>query len=785
VCALGVLCGAKVAMAGTHGVVFIHGTGDYPGTFSCSGSGSGTVCTVPNAINYWTQGEIDSIRNGRAYAVVGFNGGSCAPWARGGEYGVNDPNSFKGTCNDPSGQGNGDVIASQIATFINTAGVTDLVIVTHSGGSNYARYILQNYTKNTNYGTIHGVTKRVVTIAATTLGTYLANEADTGVITSFIASMVGYGGEGVRFIRTDNMQTYNSAGSFFGGINNPVQGVNFYSTGGTSGSTCYGVKVWGVCVGVTGPTLGGSSCDSWIDDVGLLALHTMYLNTNDSGTARNSCSDGFISCMGAQRLGNNFAFNQKQDHNQSRRQCNGLDVQVRNTVSHAETGFSYDGYTAAQASPTQLDACGFSQAMYTEPQCSTSADCSWVGGGPCEGGFCTGYKPYGSYQCQGAYYSCNSWYGASHLTCVDNTCVTTCSQNSDCASRGAGSACLAGGYCGYAAGYTAGCPKSWLGDGYCDWDCVAIYGNDATPTWDSTGTKVTSWGSTSDCSNTSTGASEGVYAWSDAPFNGETAYNNADYTTYFTDPMAGGSHAISNCPQSLIGDGTCDECALALYGTDNNDCLPSQVTQCAGMQSYKPPYGGNTSNALSNNGWLEKSGGVYTYVPSVVVSISGVAGDGTCELGECGSSVTWPGTGQCATSADCASGFVCTNGGCSTSASGNDCSVTYGVPARTCATNADCTGNSCVTTGTCSVSGNTCKSTADCTGGSDTCANVTSTCLITGESCTGDSSCSVPSGATSTCGSGVCSCTSSSDCSGGAACNSGTCAQTITTSLCR
>jgi hypothetical protein len=31
----------------------------------------------------------------------------------------------------------------------------------------------------------------------------------------------------------------------------------------------------------------------------------------------------------------------------------------------------------------------------------------------------------------------------------------------------------------------------------------------------------------------------------------------------------------------------------------------------------------------------------------------------------------------------------------------------------------------------------------------------------------------------------VCSCTTSNDCSGGAACNSGVCAATVTTSLCR
>ena len=59
-----VLVSARPAFAtSAYGVVFIHGTGDYPGTMSCSGQN----CTVPAAYggsNYWEAGEVASIANG-------------------------------------------------------------------------------------------------------------------------------------------------------------------------------------------------------------------------------------------------------------------------------------------------------------------------------------------------------------------------------------------------------------------------------------------------------------------------------------------------------------------------------------------------------------------------------------------------------------------------------------------------------------------------------------------------------------------------------------------------
>ena len=738
---LGALVGARSALAASsvHGVVFIHGTGDSPvagqktastTALTCTANLNGSVgtsCYAPAAYggsNYWESGEVASIAQGRPFAVVGFYGGSCAPWPQSSNTFGTATGDFYNTadsttqCPLATGVGNGDIIAAQIQQFISANNLTELTIVTHSGGSNQARYLLDNYTRNSYYTNIKNITQRVITIAGTTDGTYLANEVFSGSITSFIGGLVGYGGEGVNLLRTNYMNTFNTSSSFLGPKVNPVSGVNFYSTGGTSKSTCYGVTVWGVCIGVTAQTLGtsatgGISCDSLVDDVALLALHDLWLDTNDSSTYRNSCSDGFISCQGSQALGNTFAYSGGQDHNQSRRQCNNLDVNVRGYVTSSAKGFDYGG-ASSQINPHQLDACGF-----------------------------------GTY-----------------------AAVTS------------GSRTIA---------WTEGCTTAQLGNGNCDWDCVALYGNDAVVTqWDSTGTKPLAWG-TSDCTandetyngttyltnSTDPFAENGTYTTSSGTyqtaFNGYTCtgtsaqcggYSPSSYQ-WFYDPnytSNGNDLYVGYCPQSWIGDGTCDECVLALYGQDGMDCAPGHIVQCGGIVTAAQPYKGSSyyyyNNPIYNEGTPSNGGESWLEW----ASMPAVSGDGVCENTECTASVTFPGTAQCSVNSDCASG-TCVNGGCTTQ--GADCSATWAVQPRTCATNADCTGNSCQTaTGTCLITGTACTSDANCpTSGTDMSGNAWS--------------------ATSTCGSGICSCTTSNDCSGGAACNSGTCASSVTQSLCR
>jgi hypothetical protein len=752
-----ILAGAKSAFASSGGVVFIHGTGDYPGAMTCSGNN----CVVSSAVTgYWTQGEITSVANGRPYAVVGYAGGACAPWAPGTTTGlaagsVSDGNYYGSACttssNNTTGlnltggsgtgqaQSNGDVIAAQIAYFLaHNTGVTEITIVTHSGGSNQGRYILENYSRNANYTKVHSLTKRLVTIAGTTLGTYLANETFSGGITSFLGGLLGYEGEGVNMLRTNYISTYNGSSSYFGGANkSPVQGVGVYSTGGVSSTFCAGVTIFGACIGAKLPTLGGSSCDSYADDLGLLALHDLYL-AGSSNPGTDGCSDGFIPCPSSQAMGNTFSYNTKQDHNQSRRQCNNLDVAIRGyaTGNGLPSGFDYADLTAGQVPPTQIDACEFS-----------------VG-----------------------------------LPVVNSH--------------------------GSTVGYTAGCPATSLGNGICDWDCVALYGHDATPTWSGAAgsSTVTAWGASDDCTSTTNNTSStyggvtylatSASVWGESnqnqtnysvsylntylnssgtayytQFDGQTCDNSASCNascgsgsgascTWYTDPNYATTTSAGYCPPSWFNDGNCDECMLALAGSDGTDCLPGHVTFCGGIQAEYQTL----ENAFANRTTPRASNPVYNELnPSSPSSgyqgwspMPASGGDGICESSECGASVTFSGTSQCNTSSDCHSGFSCQNGGCTSTASGAtaDCTASYNLPPRTCATNSDCTGNACQTS--------------------------TGTCLITGGACTTDANCPVPGGATSTCnGSGVCSCTTSADCSGGAACNSNACATSVTSSLCR
>jgi len=62
---------------------------DYPGTMSCTGSGAERRVPGRRRVErlLGPPASSKSVANGRPYAVVGFNGGSCAPWAKGGEYG--------------------------------------------------------------------------------------------------------------------------------------------------------------------------------------------------------------------------------------------------------------------------------------------------------------------------------------------------------------------------------------------------------------------------------------------------------------------------------------------------------------------------------------------------------------------------------------------------------------------------------------------------------------------------------------------------------------------------
>ena len=148
----GTLFGAKEALAASsvHGVAFVHGTGDYPGTQSCSGTGTGFSCTVSNAVsNYWNQSYINSVRGGRPYAVTGHHGGTMTPWINASPY-KNNGDTTTGSAYEVAAQLN-RFLAGPDGIYGNADDITDLAVETHSGGSNVMRYILQHPTTNTDF----------------------------------------------------------------------------------------------------------------------------------------------------------------------------------------------------------------------------------------------------------------------------------------------------------------------------------------------------------------------------------------------------------------------------------------------------------------------------------------------------------------------------------------------------------------------------------------------------------------------------------------------------------
>jgi hypothetical protein len=810
---------AAASGTATHGWVFVHGTGDYPvagqttvsttlsqSVFPCVATpngGVGTSCYAPAAYggsNYWEANEIAAITNGDPFVVVGYNGGSCAPWPLGASN-ENVPDQADGTyaytstakrCPLPSSVGNADIIAGQVIQFMNNnPGMNQLQWVTHSGGSNLARYIFNNYTRNTNFGTLWDDTWMVVTLAGTTEGTYLANEVFASAIpgADLVAGLVGYGGEGVNMLRTTNIGTYNTSTSYLGAIANPLNYVYFYASGGVSTNVCFGAYFWGTCWGVTGPTLGilpsgshtdfsvtGNSCDSELDDLGLLALNDLFMNKNDSSTYRNSCSDGFISCQGAQSLGTTFSFSGGQDHNQSRRTCNNLPQNIHSEVNYFwenvsdnpdPNGFEYSAQSF-NVSPVQLDACGFH-----DYACIVASQDDWNNNG-----------------------------------------------------------------CSNALAWTEGCQLSQLGNGQCDWDCVALYGNDAVVTsWSDApnNTIPLTWAAGGDCAADAGAAPSsplpfaenypqnydggGVDAASLVAFNGysvtgtisgtlngyscsgtypnqtcgnsNTGYCNPATVTpasacynigitspsggqpqaggYYVDPNFGqievttgkssgssngpGYYGAGYCPQSWIGDGTCDECVLALYGADGMDCAPGHIAQCGGiLETVQPYYQGSSgesvyyANNKIYNESMANSGGKWLLWQSMPAANN----DGVCEETECqqgwvtavgmtsssGYTATPTTSGTpCTSGSQCPGMLTCGSNGYCTSCTGNannasgscnsstwgwsggvcntgtgQCFAAWSISAQ-CAQNSDCmNGASCVNGG-CTTASSDCSAT--------------------------------------------------------------------------
>ena len=278
---LGLVMGlaANLAVANT-GVAFVHGTGKQTNALA----------------DYWTSAMVNSVRQGLPntanYVVVNCDFTQYM-W-----------HSAAAGC-----------LAGQLSSFISARGITDLVVITHSNGGNVMRWIMSNPTYDSRYPNIISKIRWVNALAPSSAGTPLANAVIAGnVFETSVGWLVGYKSDAVRQQQTSWMATYN-ANNLYGTVGRPALPKGFWSVVGTDVDSA----VWD----------GDSYCGGYFENVGLETTQ-LWLNT---------CSDGFLDCTSQSAAGRVWFQDKARmngaeplSHNQSRRQCFGLDVILRNDV---------------------------------------------------------------------------------------------------------------------------------------------------------------------------------------------------------------------------------------------------------------------------------------------------------------------------------------------------------------------------------------------------------------------------------------------------------------------
>ena len=203
-------------------------------------------------------------------------------------------------------------LAGQLTTFINTKGITRLIVITHSNGGNVMRWILSNPTYDSRYPNIIGKTVRVNALAPSSAGTPLADAVISGnVFESALGWLLGYKNDAVRMQQSSWMATYN-ANNLYGTSGRPALPKTFRSVVGTDVDSS--------------PFDSDSYCGSYAENVGLETTQ-LWLN---------SCSDGFLNCSSQSAAGSTWFQDKSRmrgseplSHGQSRRACFGLDTILR------------------------------------------------------------------------------------------------------------------------------------------------------------------------------------------------------------------------------------------------------------------------------------------------------------------------------------------------------------------------------------------------------------------------------------------------------------------------
>ena len=206
----------------------------------------------------------------------------------------------------------GGCLAGQLTNFINSKGITRLIVITHSNGGNVMRWILSNPTYDSRYPNIIAKTVRVNALAPSSAGTPLANAVIAGnVFETSLGWIVGQRNDAVRMQQTSWMATYN-ANNLYGTAGRPALPRLFRTVVGTDVDSA----IWD----------GDSYCGGYVENVGLETTQ-LWLN---------SCSDGFLECSSQSAAGSvwfqdkaRMAGSEPLSHNQSRRACFGLDSILR------------------------------------------------------------------------------------------------------------------------------------------------------------------------------------------------------------------------------------------------------------------------------------------------------------------------------------------------------------------------------------------------------------------------------------------------------------------------
>ncbi len=273
------LCLSQAAVAAT-GLALVHGTGKQTNAAS----------------DYWQWGMVNSIRQGLPdssnYVVINCD--------------------FEQYMWDSRAAG---CLATQLYDFIQQKNITDLVVITHSNGGNVMRWILSNPTWDSRYPTIINATRWVNALAPSSKGTPLADAVMQGnIFESAVGWLLGYQSNAVRQQQTSWMAYYNQ-NWLKGTAGRPALPKGFWNVVGTDVETA----IWD----------SDSYCGGYSLNLGLEVTQAWL----------NSCSDGFLECSSQEGAGTTWFRDKSRmnggeplSHNQSRRQCFGLDVILRNDI---------------------------------------------------------------------------------------------------------------------------------------------------------------------------------------------------------------------------------------------------------------------------------------------------------------------------------------------------------------------------------------------------------------------------------------------------------------------